>query len=134
MEGCAHGRCPGTARAERVDAPEAAHPRRALLRRALHDHRAANEATDNAIDLTLQAASAAGGIELSAPERNLVKSVMGCAIDGSKLEDCGRQILVGQLGQLPPPAEDLADCLLKKGTVETCGQQAIIKTLGCRRS
>src|SRR3977135_1389176 len=64
---------------------------------------AANEASDNAIDLTLQAASAAGGFELSTPERNLVKSVMGCAIDGSSLENCGRRVLVGQLGRLPPP-------------------------------
>ena len=90
---------------------------------------AADEATDQAIELTLDAAALAGGPSLSTAEKAVVKSVMACAIDGSSLEACGRKILVGQLGKLPAPAADLADCLLKGEKVETCGQQAVIKTL-----
>jgi hypothetical protein len=83
---------------------------------------AADDATDQAVSWALQAA----GVDLQPDEVAVVKSVMGCAVNGGHLEDCGRDALTSQL---PDEAKPLANCLLQGGDLPTCAQKEIVGQL-----
>ena len=104
--------------------------------RASHaDNQPIDPDTEQAIDTTLQIAQTAlkGTVDINDEERNLLKDLMVCSINGQTPEACGKKALLGQLqkasGLAPEEAkviEPLATCLLDGGTMPACAQKAIV--------
>src|SRR5712671_5680274 len=82
--------------------------------------------TNQAIDIAIEATNVgliAVGTPLDGNEKAFAKSVVGCAVDGASLLDCGRKVLADQL---PSEARPLVGCLLKGGDLQKCAIQGAL--------
>jgi hypothetical protein len=83
-----------------------------------------DEATKQAIDMTLDAAQSAGmPVPGDKDTRDMLTSVLTCGIRGDKLINCARDALVDKL---PDEAKPLGKCLLEGGRVEECAAKGFI--------
>src|SRR5581483_10926193 len=83
-----------------------------------------DEATKEAINLTLDAAQAAGlDIPGDKDTRDTVTNALACAIGGEKLLNCARDALVDKL---PEEAQPFATCLIDGGDAPTCASKGFV--------
>ena len=83
-----------------------------------------DDATKEAISLTLDAAQAAGlDIPGDKDTRDTVTNALACAIGGEKLLNCARDALVDKL---PDEAKPFAQCLINGGDAPTCASKGFV--------
>jgi hypothetical protein len=74
----------------------------------------------------MRPALAEANVNLNNEEIGVVSDLTTCAVDGTPIEQCGRNVLEGQL---PAPARPLADCMLQGGDLPSCAQKGVVGLL-----
>ena len=84
------------------------------------------DGVDIAVEVFATTADVTVGVHIGPTEKELVKSLVRCAVDGAPVLDCARKELVKRL---PEEVQPFGDCILKGQRIEKCASVQAISML-----